>query len=181
MSLSFPRPESSEMRILVVEPASVYREMQALLLRQAGYRVESADDFTDAFRRATTEFYHIFVLNSDATDADHVEFARRIRSACPTLEVVVVASALTVEMTRALTAAGVRTILARPLHHATLEEKLHEIALARTRVPSLPPAEAISSPRPDTFMLVGVGVADAGLAAAVGAAPRFSSAPPFAP
>lgn len=113
-------------RVLLLEDASVFREMQCLLFQRAGYAVTVCDHLTGALAETVRQKFDVAVLNSDATGIDRPEFIQGLRRSHPALAIVYIAGALTVELTRDLTALGVRSVLQRPVNPIALMQKVDE-------------------------------------------------------
>ena len=125
-------------RILIVEDASVFREMQSLLLRRAGYIVVTCDQPNLAVLEAATQPFDVAVLNSEAPGLDHPEFLHSLRRHRPQIAVIFVATALTVEVARDLTSHGVATVLQGPVDPTQLLLKIDEaIGAALKPAPSI--------------------------------------------
>jgi CheY-like chemotaxis protein len=113
-------------RVLLLEDASVFREMQSLLLQRAGFAVTVCEGPASALSEAARQPFDVAVLNSDTPGLDRPEFIQALRRHRPSLAIIFVAGALTVELTRDLTSAGVRTILQRPVNPIALLQKVDE-------------------------------------------------------
>ncbi len=126
-------PERVRGRILLIEDASVFREMEALQLRHAGYVVVTCDQPHLALLEAATQPFEFAVVNSDAAGLDRLEFLLTLRRHRPHIAIIFVAAVLTVEVARDLTANGVAVVLQRPVDPTQLLEKINEIAAAAMR------------------------------------------------
>ena len=131
-------PQPVRGRILVVEAASVYREMQSLLLHRAGYEVVTAEQPQAALQLLDREEVDAVVLNNDGPMLESAEFVAALRRNHPSVSILFVAEALTLELTRDLSRLGVTTILQRPVNPQVLTQKIDEI-LGLTLEPSAPP------------------------------------------
>lgn len=158
MSTLQPESECTRGRVLIVEAPSIYREMQCLLLRRAGYSVGSCDEPHIVLMEATREPYDVVVLNSDAPGLDSPEFLAHLRRLRSNAAIIYVAAALTVELTRELTRRGITAVLQRPVSPVVLIEKIDEITgmtmrpgtphfHSETTVPTVPAAGS-ASPAP---------------------------------
>lgn len=124
MTMSPFSSENIRGRILLVEDASVFREMQSLLLRRAGYAVTICDEPHLALLEASKQPFDVAVLNLDAPLIERPDFVATLRRHRPNIAIVYVALALTVEMTRALTSQGITAVLQRPVDPVVLIEKI---------------------------------------------------------
>lgn len=141
-------------RVLLIEDASVFREMQSLLLRRAGYHVVTCEQPHLALHEASQQPFDVALLNSDASGIDSAEFFAALRRHQPKIAIIFVAAALTIELTREMTRAGVAAVLQRPVNPALLMEKI-DFALGHAVRPGAPqffatapaPAPSVSSAR----------------------------------
>ncbi len=124
-------------RVLLIEDASVFREMQSLLLRRAGYAVVTCDQPHLALHEAAHQPFDVALLNSDAPGLDTPEFFDALRRHRPKMAIIFVAAALTLELTRELTRAGAATVLQRPVNPALLMEKI-DFAVGHALRPAAP-------------------------------------------
>lgn len=138
-------PEYVRGRLLMIEDASVFREMQSLLLRRAGYLVATCEQPHLALLEASHQPFEVAVLNSDAPGIDSPEFFAALRRHRPKIAIIFVAAALTVELTRELTRAGAAAVLQRPVNPTLLMEKI-DFALGYTVQPGAPQLFAGGSP-----------------------------------
>lgn len=126
MTTPSSQTERIRARILIVEDPSIFREMQSLLLRRAGYAVVTCDQPQLALLEAANQPFDVAVLNSEAPGLDHPEFLNSLRRHCPPIAVIFVASALTVEVARDLSSHGVATVLQGPIDPTQLLQKIDE-------------------------------------------------------
>lgn len=113
-------------RLLVVEDSSVFREMQALLLRQAGFGVWSFEDPAVALREAETQTFELALVDYELPGMNGAQFMQALRSLQPEVPVVIVSGTLTVELVAELTRQGAAGIFRKPTNPRTLLEKIHE-------------------------------------------------------
>lgn len=143
-------------RVLVVENASIFREMQSLLLRQAGYEVVTCETPESALRECSQQSFHVILLNADATGIDDPHFIAQLRPPGTHPAVLFIAAVLTVELTRVLTRAGVNAVMQRPVDLKALIGKIDELSglaapLPATRYVAEPPkVDSVAPFQPDT-------------------------------
>jgi DNA-binding response OmpR family regulator len=101
-------------RLLLVEDASVLREIQLLMLRRAGYEVVACSEPAEMLAEAGVHPFDAVVLNSDrpaVQSAEQMQALRRLRANVPVIALVARASA---EQIHELTCRGVSAIFDRP-------------------------------------------------------------------
>lgn len=118
-------------QILVVEDSSVFREMQGLLLRQAGYATCLVEDSGAAVAEAQRLRYDLVVIDHELPGTTGVELMQTLRALQPHLAVVFVTGFLTLELAVQLTQQGVAGIFNKPANPKALLEKIEE-TLGRT-------------------------------------------------
>lgn len=117
-------------RILVVEDSSVFREMQGLLLGQAGYGVSTHENPQTALAIAAKEHFDLVVIDYELPDMNGQQFMHALRKIQPEIAVVFVSGALTLDLAIQLSSEGVAGIFNKPANPKTLLEKINE-TLAR--------------------------------------------------
>jgi DNA-binding NtrC family response regulator len=125
--------ENARANILVVEDSSVFREMQGLLLRQAGYGVSLHENPRDALQVATKQRFDLVVIDFELPDMNGQEFMHALRKIHPDIAVIFVSGSLTLELAIQLGTQGVAGIFHKPTNPKTLLEKINE-TLARNAV-----------------------------------------------
>lgn len=153
MSANAPVLPSLRGRILVIEEASVFREMQSLLLRGAGYDVVNCSDLASTREIVAKERLDAVVLNTSEPGADSAEFLTQIRQVRASLAVVFIAPAVTLELTRHLMHIGMTTVIQRPVNPYTLVEKVNEIL---NKAPTVTPP-SVGAPSDSAASSVGLG------------------------
>lgn len=124
-------------RILVVEEPSVFREMQSLLLRGAGYDVANCDDVTGALLTLSRQEFNVMVVNSDQPAARDPQFLLSVRRDRPRLTLIVATVDVTLELGRQLSQLGIAAVLQRPVNPHTLALKIDEV-LGMSLAPGAP-------------------------------------------
>lgn len=128
MNISNAEIDALRGRVLVVEDASVFREMQSLLMRKAGYEIVACESLDSALLEATRQTFDIIFLNSDSPGIDSADFLGKLRQLRPTPAILFMAAMLTVELTRELSRLGVAAVLQRPVNPQILIQKLDELS-----------------------------------------------------
>lgn len=151
----------SRAQILVVEDSSVFREMQGLLLRQAGYDTCLQEDPRAAIAEVERRRYDLVVIDHELPGLNGVELMHALRKVQPHLEVVFVTAFLTLELAVKLTNQGVAGIFNKPASPKALLEKIEE-TLGRTvrdtairsgPTPAHAPNRKVETPSPATLAL----------------------------
>jgi DNA-binding NtrC family response regulator len=117
-------------RVLVVEDSSVFREMQGLLLGQAGYAVSSHESPQSALEVAARQHFDLVVIDYELPEMNGQQFMHALRKIQPDIAVVFVSGALTLELAIQLSSQGVAGIFNKPANPKNLLEKINE-TLAR--------------------------------------------------
>ncbi len=128
--MSVPGKDGARARILVVEDSSVFREMQGLLLGQAGYGVSTHENPQTALAIAAKEHFDLVVIDYELPDMNGQQFMHALRKIQPDIAVVFVSGALTLDLAIQLSSEGVAGIFNKPANPKTLLEKINE-TLAR--------------------------------------------------
>ncbi|MBI5693946.1 MAG: sigma-54-dependent Fis family transcriptional regulator [Verrucomicrobia bacterium] len=122
--------EGGPARILVVEDSSVFREMQGLLLGQAGYVVSTHAEPQSALEQAAKVRFDLVVIDYELPQMNGQEFMFALRKIQPEIAVIFVSGSLTLELAIQLSGQGVAGIFNKPANPKTLLEKVNE-TLAR--------------------------------------------------
>lgn len=122
--------DSARAHVLVVEDSSVFREMQQLLLRQAGYAVSAHENPHDALAVAAKQHFDLVVIDYELPDMNGELCMQALRKLQPDMEVVFVSGSLTEELVVRLGSQRVSGIFHKPTNPKTLLEKIDE-TLAR--------------------------------------------------
>jgi len=129
--MSEPTQSSSRAHVLIVEDSSVFREMQGLLLRQAGYAVSAHEHPEAALAAAKERTYDLVIIDYELPGMNGQQFMHALRAILPNIAVVFVSGSLTLELAIALSRQGVAGIFNKPANPKTLLEKINE-TLSRT-------------------------------------------------
>lgn len=124
--MSVPSHESQAVsgRILLVENASVLREIQVVLLRTSGYDVISCSEPEQALREVGQRQYEVMVLNSDHPAAYSREFLRSVRQTQPRLAILALVWNTDPQLAADLMRSGVAEVMDRPLNPGLLLQKI---------------------------------------------------------
>ena len=129
--MSEPAKTSSDRaHVLIVEDSSVFREMQGLLLRQAGYAVSGHEHPEAALAAAKERAYDLVIIDYELPGMNGEQFMHALRKILPDIAVVFVSGSLTLELAIHLSSQGVAGIFNKPANPKTLLEKINE-TLAR--------------------------------------------------
>lgn len=128
--MTVPAKDSARAHILVVEDSSVFREMQGLLLGQAGYVVSSHESPQAALNVAAKQHFDLVVIDYELPEMNGQQFMHALRKIQPEVAVVFVSGALTLDLAIQLSSQGVAGIFNKPANPKTLLEKINE-TLAR--------------------------------------------------
>jgi DNA-binding NtrC family response regulator len=125
--------------VLVVEDSSVFREMQGLLLRQAGYEVSGHAHPQPALAAAREHAFELVIIDYELPEMNGEQFMHELRKIRPDIAIIFVSGSLTLELAIQLSRQGVAGIFNKPANPKTLREKINE-TLHRTgsRDASLP-------------------------------------------
>src|SRR4051812_45623966 len=93
--MTTPAKDSACAQILVVEDSSVYREMQGLLLRQAGYGASLHENPQAALAVAATQKFDLVVIDYELPEMNGEQFMHALRKIQPDIAVVFVSGTLT--------------------------------------------------------------------------------------
>src|SRR5438094_3837919 len=107
-------------QILVVEDSSVFREMQGLLLRQAGYGASLHESPQAALGAAAKQKFDLVVIDYELPEMNGEQFMHAFRLIQPECAVVFVSGTLTLELAIKLSSQGVAGIFNKPVNPKTL-------------------------------------------------------------
>jgi CheY-like chemotaxis protein len=182
MTSPTPSPNSERRRVVIIETASVFREVQMLLLHHAGYDVVIFEQTAAALDHARCQNVDVTIINSDGSIEESGTLIQALRALQPKMAVIAIAPALTLEITRDLTRYGAAAVFHRPASPHRLVAKIDE--LTGQTAPGAPLAHAM----PDASNAPFPGGSNTGLPNSatpfnVNSAPPFptQSASPFSP
>jgi CheY-like chemotaxis protein len=112
-------------KILIVDDDPVVGRSFDRVLSDKGYAVITAADGEEALRRLAAEDYDVVYTDIRMPGMDGVEVAKRIRSERPWLPVVIVTGYGSDENVARARAAGVKTVLHKPLSPEVIEASAH--------------------------------------------------------
>lgn len=146
-------------QILVVEDSSVFREMQGLLLRQAGFGVWLFENPQGALAEAANRAFDLVIIDYELPEMNGEQFMHALRKIQPDIAVVFVSGSLTIDLAIKLSSQGVAGIFNKPANPKTLLEKINETlsrtsrdtavrAGSNTPVPGARPAVPVNAPAP---------------------------------
>lgn len=124
--MSEPAARSTRANVLIVEDSSVFREMQSLLLRQAGYAISAHEHPNSALEAAKARAYDLVVVDYELPGMNGEEFMHALRKFRPEIAVVFVSGSLTLELAIKLGQQGVAGIFHKPVNPKILLEKINE-------------------------------------------------------
>lgn len=139
--------KSTRAHILIVEDSSVFREMQSLLLRQAGYAISAHEHPQAALAAAKERAYDLVVIDYELPGMNGQVFMHELRKILPDIAVVFVSGALTLELAIQLSSQGVAGIFNKPTNPKVLLEKINE-TLSRPGARDGSPGHSSNSPLP---------------------------------
>jgi CheY-like chemotaxis protein len=128
-------------KILVVDDDPVVGRSFDRVLSKKGYAVITAADGEEALRKIAAEDYDVVYTDIRMPGMDGVEVAERIRGERPWLPVVIVTGYGSEDNLARAKAAGVRTVLHKPLSPDMIEASAH-VALLDAAADSAAPAPA---------------------------------------
>ena len=133
--------------VLIVEDSSVFREMQSLLLRQAGYAISAHEHPQAALAAAKERSYDLVVIDYELPGMNGQVFMHELRKILPHIAVVFVSGSLTLELAIQLSSQGVAGIFNKPANPKILLEKINE-TLSRTNSADAALGRSSNSPLP---------------------------------
>lgn len=131
--MSEPSKATPRAHILVVEDSSVFREMQGLLLGQAGFAVSLHEFPQAALEESAKQHFDLVVIDYELPEMNGQQFMLALRQIQPDVAVIFVSGSLTLELAVQLSSQGVAGIFNKPANPKTLLEKINE-TLARNAV-----------------------------------------------
>lgn len=131
--MSDPKKTPYRAPILVVEDSSVFREMQTLLLGQAGFAVSAHENPHSALAAAAKQTFELVIIDYELPDMNGQEFMHALRKIQPDIAVIFVSGSLTIDLAIQLSSQGVAGIFNKPANPKILLEKINE-TLARHAV-----------------------------------------------
>ncbi len=139
--------KASRAHVLIVEDSSVFREMQSLLLRQAGYAISAHEHPETALAAAKARAYDLVVVDYELPGMNGQVFMHELRKTLPDIAVVFVSGSLTLELAIQLSSQGVAGIFNKPANPKILLEKINE-TLSRSGSSDAQPGRSSNSPLP---------------------------------
>jgi two-component system response regulator FlrC len=133
--------------VLIVEDSSVFREMQSLLLRQAGYAISAHEHPEAALAAARERAYDLVIIDYELPGMNGQVFMHELRKILPGIAVVFVSGSLTLELAIQLSSQGVSGIFNKPANPKILLEKINE-TLNRSGSRDAEPGRSSNSPLP---------------------------------
>jgi DNA-binding NtrC family response regulator len=113
-------------RILIVERPSVFRELQASLLRRASYEVFACDNPLEAALSLSQHRCDVVLLDTEHEPPPSHALITGLRRDRPAVAVVLIVSALGPEFVAEMKQLGVSAVLQRPVGNDTLVRTLEE-------------------------------------------------------
>lgn len=145
--MSDAAPKSTRAHVLIVEDSSVFREMQSLLLRQAGYAISAHEHPEAALAAAKERAYDLVVVDYELPGMNGQVFMHELRKIRPEIAVIFVSGSLTLELAIQLSSQGVAGIFNKPANPKILLEKINE-TLSRSSARDAQLGRSSSSPLP---------------------------------
>ena len=118
---------STRGRLLVVEEASVLREIGILLLRRAGYETIAVANGQEALAKAQTDAFDAIILNTDEPAVWDRTFLHKLGQTLSSGHIVGLLATPEPATAQALQACGVSAILTRPTNPAHLLEAIETV------------------------------------------------------
>lgn len=112
--------------ILVVEDSSVFREMQGLLLRQAGFAACLHENPAAALSDAAKQKFDLVVIDYELPEMNGEQFMHGLRKLQPEIPAIFVSGSLTEELIVRLTTQNVAGLFHKPTNPKQLLEKISE-------------------------------------------------------
>lgn len=146
--MSAPEKTDARAHVLIVEDSSVFREMQGLLLRQAGYAVSGHEHPDAALAAAKERAYDLAIIDYELPGMNGEKFMHALRKILPDIAVVFVSGSLTLELAIQLSRQGVAGIFNKPANPKTLLEKINETLNRTGSRDAALPGKGSNSPLP---------------------------------
>jgi DNA-binding NtrC family response regulator len=134
--------------VMVVEDSSVFREMQGLLLRQAGYAVSGHEHPHTALAAAKERKFDLVIIDYELPEMNGHQFMHELRKILPDIAIIFVSGSLTLELAIQLGREGVAGIFNKPANPKTLLEKINETITRTGSRDAAVPGSSSSSPLP---------------------------------
>jgi two-component system NtrC family response regulator len=129
-----PPPKSPpQARVLIVEDSAVFREMQTLLVGNAGFAVSAHENPQTALTEAAKQHFDLVIIDYELPEMNGEQFMLALRKIQPDIAVVFVSGSLTIELAIKLSSQNVAGIFNKPANPKLLIEKINE-TLARNAV-----------------------------------------------
>lgn len=125
--------ESPRGHILVVEDSSVFREMQGLLLGQAGFAVSAHEHPKTAIEAAARQRFDLVVIDYELPSMNGQQCMHALRAIQPDIAVIFVSGSLTLDLAIQLSSQGVAGIFNKPANPKNLLEKINETLFRQAR------------------------------------------------
>ncbi|MBI5769827.1 MAG: response regulator [Verrucomicrobia bacterium] len=139
---------SNRAHILIVEDSSVFREMQSLLFRQAGYAVSAHEHPRTALAAARERHFDLVVIDYELPGMNGQQFMHELRKIVPAIHVIFVSGSLTLELAIQLSREGVAGIFNKPANPKNLIEKINDTLYRTAPRDAAQPAKGSLSPLP---------------------------------
>ncbi len=153
--MTVPHPESHNVRghILLIEDTSVLREIESLVLRQAGYLVVGCSEPERALAQINVRPFDIAIINSDLPGAVTGEFVAALRRDRPELAIIALVPNPTPEFAGVLKSHGASIVLDRPVTPRLLLQQIDGILRLKNHDVASPGTERLMTqdhhPKPD--------------------------------
>lgn len=118
--------DSPRAHLLVVEDSSVFREMQSMLLGQAGFAVSGHESPQAALAVAAKHAFDLVIIDYELPEMNGEQFMHALRKIQPNIAVIFVSGTLSLELAIKLTSQGVAGIFNKPANPKNLVEKINE-------------------------------------------------------
>ena len=134
--------------VLIVEDSSVFREMQGLLFRQAGYAVSAHEHPHTALAAAKERKFDLVVIDYELPAMNGQQFMHELRKILPAIHVIFVSGSLTLELAIQLSKEGVAGIFNKPANPKNLIEKVNDTLYRAAPKEAAAPGKGSLSPLP---------------------------------
>jgi CheY-like chemotaxis protein len=125
-----PAAKPVRAQILVVEASSIFRDMQGLALRQAGYGVGVFDNPHLALDAAVRQHFDFALIDYELPNVKAEHFMHALRALQPGIAIGFVSDSLTPELVSKLSRHRVAAIFGKPANAKQLLEKIAEALAA---------------------------------------------------
>jgi len=144
-----PPPLVDERRVLVVDDDADATQATALLLRNAGFSVDTAASAEEAIERFRARTYHVLIADVILPGQSGIDLTRAIHQACPATAIVLITGYATVKTAVAALKRGAADYLRKPVVPARLLEQV--TALCAAGPPYLPNKLLVASAGAERF------------------------------